>query len=231
MPHGGRLTLGKAHRLCPSSGRAYRRGIPNENLERVFEPSFTTKAPGKGTCLGLSAARAIVRSRGGFIDLHSELGKGTSFKVLIPALVQKDLEGTEMVRDALPVGQGELVLIVDEAAVRESAKQVLGASWHRTLMAADGRKGMAVLAEYGKEVRALLVDMNMPDMNGAEMITCARNLYPHVRTIATSGFTGPAEGGSRQSEAGDATPSKPYSADALLRTLSQLLSGLLPPHA
>ena len=124
-------------------------GMSSETMERIFDPFFTTKELGKGTGLGLSTTAAIVKSHGGFIRVYSEVGKGTTFKIYLPAQVEPTAAEAEHAAE-MPRGNGELILVVDdEAAVREITQQTLQAFGYRAIVATDGADAVAVFARQG----------------------------------------------------------------------------------
>jgi PAS domain S-box-containing protein len=193
-------------------------------VEKIFDPFFTTKEPGKGTGLGLSTAHSIVKSHGGFINVYSEVGKGSAFKVYIPAADQGALDRSEKVQEGIPMGEGELILIADdEAAVREITKQILEAYGYQVLLAKDGTEAVVHYAEKREEIRVVVTDMMMPFMDGAATIRALRKISPTVKIIATSGL---ATSGQAHEAAGlgvDSFLAKPYTAEALLGTLRKVL--------
>ena len=164
-------------------------GFPTEIQGKVFDPFFTTKQPGKGTGLGLATVKDIVTGHGGFIHLYSEVGVGTQFKIYLP--VAQGEEATEETTFlALPGGHGELVLVVDdEAAVREIVKATLENYGYRVVTADDGTQGVARFVEHLKEVQLLLTDIQMPHMDGMALIRALRNIQPGLRVIAASGLS------------------------------------------
>ncbi|MDM9380611.1 response regulator [Chlorogloeopsis sp. ULAP01] len=162
-------------------------GMPPEIVDRIFEPFFTTKEVGKGTGLGLSTVRGIIKSHGGFVIVHSKVGKGTEFKVFLPAveatatLLGEDLE--------LLKGNRELVLVVDdEAQILETTKISLETYNYKVLTASDGIEAIALYAQYQDEISLVLVDMMMPSMDGATTIRALQKINPLVKIIAVSGL-------------------------------------------
>jgi two-component system cell cycle sensor histidine kinase/response regulator CckA len=241
MPQGGKLTIEAQNALIDEN---YARmnlearpgsyvvikvadtgtGIPRSNLERIFEPFFTTKAVGLGTGLGLSTVLGIVRSHGGFVNVYSEIGKGTEFRVYLPtADVGASTATTESSPD-LPKGRGELILVVDdEPAIREITSRTLENYGYKAMTANDGAEAVAVFAQHKDQVAAVLTDMAMPYMDGPATIRALHKMDPKVRIIASSGLQG---NGSQADFAG--TPiraflPKPYTADKLLNTLADVL--------
>lgn len=162
-------------------------GIPPEILHRVFDPFFTTKEVGKGTGLGLSAVLGIVKSHGGFIDVQSEVNKGSVFKVFLPA-IESPIQETGHDLELL-TGQQELILVVDdEAAITEITKTTLETYNYRVLTANDGIEAIALYAEYKDEIAGVLMDIMMPTMDGTTIIPLLHRLNPNVYVLAMSGL-------------------------------------------
>ncbi|HUI10642.1 MAG TPA: PAS domain S-box protein [Bacteroidota bacterium] len=199
-------------------------GIPAEIREKIFEPFFTTKEVGKGTGLGLSTTLAIVKSHGGFINLYSEVSKGTTFKIYFPATPAAPDAIDDDATSDLPMGHGELVLVIDdEAAIREITKETLEAYGYSVLTARDGQEGVAVFADHMDDVRVVVTDVMMPVMDGSAAILALRRLRGDVRIIATSGLTTKERVDGTSDPAVKAFIAKPYTAAQLLRALSQTI--------
>jgi len=203
-------------------------GIPAEIRNKIFEPFFTTKDPGKGTGLGLSTVSAIVRNHGGHINLYSEAGRGTSFKIYLPASPSESSR-LPSDRDAmLPLGRGELILVADdEAAVRQITRLTLEAHGYRVLEAQDGADGVAVYAQHRDEIQLVISDMDMPVMNGQAMIRSLERINPRLKVIKTSGLTANNKSADAKvtALALEVTLPKPYTAEQLLRTVHNVLHG------
>ncbi|MEQ2006851.1 MAG: PAS domain S-box protein [Limisphaerales bacterium] len=164
-------------------------GIPPEIQAKVFDAFFTTKEPGKGTGLGLATVKDIVTGHGGFIHLYSEVGVGTQLKIYLPAVGGEEAAG-DTIFLKLPTGHGELILVVDdEAAVREIVKATLEANGYRVVLADDGTQAVARFVEHLKDVELLLTDIQMPHMDGMATIRALRNIRADLRVIAASGLT------------------------------------------
>lgn len=162
-------------------------GIPKDLFERIFEPFFTTKELGKGTGLGLSTALGIIKSHRGFITVGSSLGKGTQFKVFLPAVMaEKALEVSD---SEIYSGQQELVLVVDdEAPIREVTKVSLETYNYRVLTAGDGVEAIALYAQHQPDIRLVIVDMMMPSIDGPTTIRTLHQINPQIKIIAVSGL-------------------------------------------
>jgi two-component system cell cycle sensor histidine kinase/response regulator CckA len=199
-------------------------GIPADIIDKIYEPFFTTKGHTKGTGLGLSTAMGIVRSHGGFISVYSEVGRGTQFKIHIPATGSIHDGRADEAQAELPRGHGELILVVDdEAAIREITKGTLETYGYRAMTAADGTEAVAIFAQHRDEIKAVLTDMMMPYMDGLATIRALRKMSPQVRVIASSGLS---ENGKAAEAMGAGVKiflSKPYTAEKLLKALADVL--------
>jgi two-component system, cell cycle sensor histidine kinase and response regulator CckA len=199
-------------------------GIAPEVQAHMWEPFFTTKGPGKGTGLGLATVRGIVESHGGFITVDTSKA-GTTFNVFLPA--SEDAFGQEQtVSDlAAPRGNGELILLVDdELHVRELAASVLSHHGYRVLSARDGIEAVAMFAPRSDEIRLVVTDIQMPNLDGVALAAIIRRLNPAAKLIAASGIDDrPAAGAHPLAQLADAVLPKPFKAEALLHCIHRLL--------
>jgi signal transduction histidine kinase/ActR/RegA family two-component response regulator len=207
-------------------------GIPAAIRERIFEPFFTTKGQGQGTGLGLSTCLGIIKSHDGFIHCYSEPGKGTVFKVFLPAARGAATSGQNELKSAgLPRGHAELVLVVDdEKAIREVAQRTLEHFGYRVLTAANGAEALAIYRQERDEIAAVLIDMAMPVMDGPAAITALRAINPQVKIISASGLD--TVGGARGAigAGGRVFIPKPYTTEVLLQTLQRVLAPAVVPQ-
>jgi PAS domain S-box-containing protein len=164
-------------------------GMPADVLDRIFEPFFTTKEPGKGTGLGLSTVLGIVKGHGGFVRVESALGKGSIFRVYLPALDSAPEEHSEPdADDDMPRGSGETILVVDdEDAVATITKQTLITFGYNVITATDGAQAVSAYALHKDRISAVLTDIMMPVMDGNALIAALQHLNPALPIIATSG--------------------------------------------
>jgi PAS domain S-box-containing protein len=198
-------------------------GIPPDVMDRVFEPFFTTKEVGKGTGLGLATVSGIVKGHGGFVDVESEIGKGTTFRVYLRAADAHEAVKQEELPVLIP-GNGELVLIVDdEASIREMTRTTLEAHGYRAMCAGDGTEALSAYAKHTDEIKVVLTDMMMPYMDGAATIRALHKMNPAVKIIASSGMPGAHDTAESVSSRVKAFMSKPYTAEKLLTTLHEVL--------
>uniref|UniRef100_B8HKH1 histidine kinase n=1 Tax=Cyanothece sp. (strain PCC 7425 / ATCC 29141) TaxID=395961 RepID=B8HKH1_CYAP4 len=198
------------------------KGIPPENLSRIFDPFFTTKEIGKGTGLGLSAVLGIVKSHRGFIDVQSEVNRGSQFSVYLPA-AQTDTSPEEETIDLL-LGHHETILIVDdEAAIREVVKTTLETYQYRVLTAASGTEAITLYQTHKDKIDLLLIDMMMPGMDGALLIRLLLQINPEVKAIAMSGLSSEQRSDQFTSLGFRHFLAKPLSAEDLLKALRHCL--------
>lgn len=199
-------------------------GMSPEVQSRIFEPFFSTKEMTKGTGLGLSTVETIVKSHGGFINVYSEVGKGTQFALYFPALAQGEKADAADEHQDLPLGNGELILVVDdEQAIREITRGTLETFGYRVLTASDGTEAVALYAEKKGEIAAVLTDMVMPFMDGSATIRALQKMDPRVRIIAASGLPAGQHSGDNGLSGVQAFLNKPYTAEKLLKVLAEVL--------
>ncbi|WP_353932696.1 CBS domain-containing protein [Okeanomitos corallinicola TIOX110] len=194
-------------------------GIPAHILDRIFDPFFTTKNTGEGTGLGLSTVLGIVKNHGGFVEVLSQVGKGTKFEVFLPRVEGKINHKT--IEGELPRGNGNLILVIDdEAVIRQTTQETLEKYGYQTLVAKDGREAIAIYAQHHQEIEAVLLDMVMPNIDGLTTIGILKNYNSQVKVIATSGLPW-----QEKAIAAGAIKfiSKPYSVTDLLTTVFDIL--------
>jgi PAS domain S-box-containing protein len=197
-------------------------GMPPEILDRIFEPFFTTKELGTGTGLGLSTALGIIKNHNGFINVTSQVGKGSQFKLFLPSV--ESLQSPDTNEQEISPGEGELILVVDdEVKIREVATMILENHNYRILVAANGIEAIAIYAQYKQQISLVLMDVMMPEMDGITTIRTLQKMNPHVKVIACSGLNTMEV----LTQAADLTVQailpKPYTATELLYKLQQLL--------
>ncbi|BAY12590.1 PAS domain S-box protein [Calothrix sp. NIES-2098] len=195
-------------------------GISPEIQERIFEPFFTTKDLGKGTGLGLSTALGIIKNHNGFVNIDSEIGKGTQFTVYLPAIVNRTQIANAPELEAT-TGNRELILVVDdEAGIREITKSSLETYNYRVLTASNGIEAVALYAQYQQQISAVLLDLMMPEMDGAIAIHQLKKINPYVKIIVMSGLLSTQTKREAANMGVRAFLSKPCTTKELLQTIS-----------
>ena len=165
-------------------------GISKEIVARIFEPFFTTKEPGKGTGLGLSVVIGIIRSHGGFVKVESQPGKGSTFRVFIPATTDAVIEPEEAKKSSLARGRGETILVVDdEPDILQIIGTILQQNGWVVLSAVDGVEGIAAYLNHAGSIKALVTDMVMPNMDGLSLIKSIRKLDSDLPILVSSGYS------------------------------------------
>jgi CheY-like chemotaxis protein len=163
-------------------------GMDEETQERIFEPFFTTKESGDGTGLGLAMVYGIVAQSGGYIDLQSRVGEGTTFRIYLPELPAETTEElAEPVTEASEE-DGTILLVEDEGLVRTLAREILESDGHEVLVAGDSQEAFDVSDLHEGSIDVLLTDLVLPGMSGIDLSRAIRKRRPNIRTLLVSGY-------------------------------------------
>lgn len=165
-------------------------GIAEDELAHVFEPFFTTRDLGQGTGLGLATVYGIARQNSGFINVYSELGKGTTFRIYFPRYAGEPAESPADMVEETPQGQGETVLVVeDEPSLLKICRSILEKLNYTVLTAGSPAEAIRLVSDYGGAIDLLLTDVVMPQLNGRELFEQLGQLRPGLKCLFMSGYT------------------------------------------
>jgi two-component system cell cycle sensor histidine kinase/response regulator CckA len=207
-------------------------GIPPDVLPRIFEPFFTTKPKGEGTGLGLAQVYGIVKQHRGHVGVETEVGKGTTFRIYLPAQEMQEVAETSQEERAAR-GKGETILVAeDEEKVRELSRRILESLGYRVLMAANGREALEIYRttkracpEQGRGIDLVLTDMVMPEMGGKELIQKLRKENPHLKVAAMTGYVLAEDLQELKEEGSLEIVHKPLDTNTLARVVRHALDG------
>jgi signal transduction histidine kinase/ActR/RegA family two-component response regulator len=242
MPDGGRLTIATSNvTLDENYARAHAgaragdhvmlsvtdtgTGMTDETKAHIFEAFFTTKLKGQGTGLGLATCQTIVQQCGGHIEVQTQTGKGTTFKIYFPRVEQAvDISARPVLTGPLPRGTETLLVVEDDSSVRHLARGVLEAQGYEVLSAPNGQDALRVAREHkGSLIRLVVSDVIMPLMGGRVMAEWLKTSYPDIKILFTSGYTDDAITHHGVLEPGIAFLSKPYTPATLARKVRAML--------
>jgi two-component system cell cycle sensor histidine kinase/response regulator CckA len=241
MPQGGSLTIGTANAELDEAYAwahadvqpgAYAlltvadtgHGMTDAVKARLFEPFFTTKAPGKGTGLGLATVYGIVKANGGHIEVETAPGRGTTFKVYFPQVMENARPDQGEARPAGPATGTETILLVeDEEVVRNLTRTVLQRNGYRVLEACHGVEALDLCRQHGGPIHLLVTDVVMPQMNGRDLAQRLARFRPETKVLFMSGYTGFLDEPLGLPDGSAAFLQKPFAPDALVRQVRTLL--------
>jgi CheY-like chemotaxis protein len=204
-------------------------GMSEEVKAHLFEPFFTTKEEGKGTGLGLATAYSIVHQSGGYIDVSSQVGKGTTFHILVPRVGQQaEREGNERVTEGLPGGTETILLVEDEESVREMVSRVLNQCGYVVLEAKHALDAMVLQSQHRGEIDLLLTDVIMPGMGGRDLARRMVHTRPGIQVLYMSGYTDDAIFQHGVLEPGTHLLQKPFKPIVMARKVRELLDARPP---
>ncbi len=219
MPDGGRLTIetGMADEVATLVVQDNGHGMDPGTLQRVFEPFFTTKEVGQGTGLGLSVVHGIVNQTGGHIEVESDPGKGTTFKLYFPTTSASEAAAPSSDAKSLPSDHGRVALVVeDDVHVRGMAARGLAEAGYTVLEAGNGRLAMELARSRGGRLDIVITDIGMPEMDGHELGRRLHSKWPSIPVLYMTGY----------GEANSPSPllRKPFAPDMLVQKVNEMLS-------
>jgi signal transduction histidine kinase/HAMP domain-containing protein len=202
------------------------KGMDKATQAHIFEPFFTTKPVGHGTGLGLSTVYGIVKQSGGYIWVYSELDRGTTFKIYLPAVpaTARSAEADREVNPQIAGGPERILLVEDEPNVRRIARRILERNGYTVLEASNGAEAMRVLERRQEPIALVLTDLVMPEMGGRELAQKLRIVSPTSRVLFMSGYTEDAVLRQSVMEPGAVFLDKPFTFDTLIRKVREALA-------
>jgi CheY-like chemotaxis protein len=199
-------------------------GIPPENMNKLFQPFFSTKAPGSGTGLGLSTCQGIIKKHDGFIAVHSQIQSGTEFRVYLPAADAKPGDAAADHPAAPFAGNGEHILIVDdEEGILGMVRTVLENYGYLVSTASSGLEAVRQFRENPDAIKLVITDYSLPVMGGKAIITALRGIRPGIKVVVTSGSEEEMWESLKNSRINGFIP-KPFSTEELLRIAHDVLN-------
>jgi CheY-like chemotaxis protein len=197
-------------------------GMDEKTKERIFEPFFTTKEMGRGTGLGLASTYGIIKGHGGFIDVESQPGQGTTFFIYLPAStkkVPKSHRGSEKVLK----GQETVLLIDDEDMVLEIGRALLETMGYRVITAKDGEEALSLYERQGSEIDLVLLDVVMPGLGGGEVFDRLKIINPEMKCLLLSGYSIDGEASEIMKRGCDGFIQKPFKLKDLSKSIREIL--------
>ncbi|MCC6160170.1 MAG: response regulator [Deltaproteobacteria bacterium] len=199
-------------------------GMSEETKQRLFEPFFTTKEAGRGTGLGLATVFGIVKQHEGWIDFDSRLGSGTEFRIYLPAAAEsRSVEATPGIAVDLPRGTETILVVDDEAVIRDILRETLQQAGYTVIVAEDGRKGVEAFIEHRARIGGVILDLTMPRMSGGEALDIIRSKSPNAKVVISTGHADLIDRDDYLRRGASAFVPKPYKLMELLRTLRTVL--------
>jgi CheY-like chemotaxis protein len=240
MPQGGKLTietsnveLDESYAKTHADGRAgwfvllaisdTGCGMPPEVKARIFEPFYTTKGVGQGTGLGLAVVHGIVKQSGGNLDVYSEPGIGTTFRIYLPAVEQRASEFAAASEEVQWLGSETVLLVEDEESVREFATLVLEQCGYRVLTAPEGLAALQLMETCREAVALLVTDVVMPQMGGRKLAETLLAQHPELKVLFMSGYTDDAVVRHGVLQANTNFLQKPFTPRSLARKVREVL--------
>jgi len=201
-------------------------GMDTQTLSRIFEPFFTTKEKGKGTGLGLSVVYGITRNHNGFLDVQSEVGKGTMFSLYLPLLsLEEELLKQEIADAFLPQGTETIFVIPDELMLAETLQFILEEKGYKTIWAKDGLEAVEIYRTQWQEIHLVISDMGLPKMEGPEVFEKLKEVNTNVKVIIASGYVEPQKKMELLNNGVKEIILKPYHHTEILKKVRQALDG------
>jgi PAS domain S-box-containing protein len=198
-------------------------GIDEKTQQRIFEPFFTTKEMGRGTGLGLASAYGIVKNHGGFINVYSEMGHGSTFTIYLPASEKAVREVQKVYPEEIPRGTETVLLVDDEITITDVIEKALTLMGYKVLLASDGGKALEVYRKNQDAIAVVVLDMIMPGIGGGKTYDLLKEINPRVKVILASGYSADGEAAQIMGRGCDGFIQKPFGIKELSQKIREIL--------
>jgi two-component system, cell cycle sensor histidine kinase and response regulator CckA len=163
-------------------------GMNKETMERIFEPFFTTKGMGRGTGLGLASVYGIIKAHGGYVDVVSDIGHGTTFEIYLPAS-KVPIEYKKETSEPIQKGSGTVLMVDDEEMILEVGEQLLAELGYEVIIAENGKTAIALYKKFAEKIDMVILDMIMPEMSGGETYDQLKSINPEIKVLLSTGYS------------------------------------------
>jgi len=198
-------------------------GMESKDVAKIFDPFFSTKEKDKGTGLGLAMVYNIVLQQNGFIDVYTEKGIGSTFNIYLPLYAGGKVEAAGIAAD-ISKGEGLILVVDDDEIVRETAREILQLVGYKVITASDGREGVAIYQAHQERIKAVMLDMVMPNMSGRQAFLEMKKINPAVKVLLVSGFRQDSRVEEILALGVKSFLHKPYSMEDLTRTMNEVVA-------
>jgi PAS domain S-box-containing protein len=199
-------------------------GMSSETVQRVFDPFFTTKGMSGGTGLGLASVYGTVKAHGGYIEVSSEVGTGSTFSVFLP-LTEDAVLQTEVEKEELVLGKGNVLVVDDDDAVLEACASILTHLHYSPICAATGREALAEFRRHADEIDLVILDMVLPDISGSEVFDTLKQINPGAKVLLASGYSIEGQAARILERGCDDFIQKPFTIEQLSQKIGAVLNG------
>ena len=197
-------------------------GIPKQIIEKIFQPFFTTKESGKGTGIGLSVVQNVINHAGGFIEVESELGRGTKFHIFLPLRTSKRKRPAKAEPGSISTGTGTVLVVDDLELVLDFTKSFLESAGYEVLTANSPERALEIVEET-PDIKLLFTDYKMGKMNGLQLINHISQEHPKMKYILASGFLEDDEREAIEAESGTKILNKPFNISEAAEVVADLM--------